>query len=552
MRGLGRFLVGHGLFLVVLAGAVAVRWIAVLGYPTVLWFGDSNTYLESALRFEPSPLRPGGYSVFLWLLKPFHSFLVVLAAQHALGVLTGLMVYALVWRAFRAGWPRRGVWLPGLVASLVSVPVLYDAYQIQLEHMLVSDGVFTFLLAAAITVVLWNAGGRGWGAPRTPDARPRRLSWWAGALAGLLISAAAMVRSVGLPMLIVLLVCMLVMRSGRRAMAAAVAAAAVPVALYMSWFHSVHGKYAITTTDKIWLYGRTVDFARCDIIKPAPDVAVLCRDHLPPEPGTAPAFQALWGEDSGFKQLPGWMYDPEANRIAGEFAMAAITKQPGDYARVIVRDTFRAFEWERKPYPRKSTVEEYEFPVGAALRDDHALRAYPYGGDTAEARVVEPYAGWMRDYQDRVFVRGPYLGVLMAVGLLGVLVRVRRLGGEVLLPWSVALALLVVPAATADFDYRYVLPAIPFAALGAGVTFSRRPRSRRPRAAAATPAGAKALSLEPPRTDPEPSRTEPEPQAEAEPRPSEPEPSPLEMSPPGPGDSADASGPAVADTKVGS
>lgn len=477
LRGLGRCLLGHGLFAVVLAGAVVIRWIAVRGFPSVLWFGDSNTYLEGALHFEPSPLRPGGYSVFLWLLKPFHSFTAVLAAQHALGVLTGVMVYALVWRAIRAAWPRRGVWLPGLVASLLSVPVLYDAYQIQLEHMLVSDGLFTFLLAAGITVALW---------------KPRRMSWWAGALAGLLISAAAMVRSVGMPMLIVLLVCMLVMRSGWRAMAATVAAAVIPVALYMSWFNAAHGKYAITTTDRIWLYGRTADFARCDIIKPDPEVAVLCRDHLTPVPGTAPAFQALWGDDSGFKKIPGWMYNPKANELAGEFAMAAITKQPGDYARVVVRDTFRSFEWERKPYPRKSTVEEYEFPVGAALRDDHALRAYPYGGKTAQARVVEPYGEWMRDYQDWAFVRGPYLGVLMAVGLLGVLVRVRRLGGEVLLPWSIALALLVVPAATADFDYRYVLPAIPFAALAAGLAFARRPRP-----AAAPPAAAEASSPEP-------------------------------------------------------
>jgi hypothetical protein len=457
-RGLGRFLLAHGLFLVVLAGAVAIHWIAILGFPSVLWFGDSNTYLEGALNFEPSRLRPSGYSVFLWLLKPFHSFLVVLVVQHALGVLTGVMVYALVWRAIRRAWPR-WAWLPGVVASLVTVPVLYDAYQVQLEHLLVSDGLFTFLLAAGVTVAMWR----------------RRMSWWAGALAGLLVSCAAMVRSVGLPLLIVLVVCMLVRRSGWRALAATVVAAVVPVVLYMSWFHSAYGKYALTTTDRIWLYGRTADFARCDIIKPKPDVAIFCRDHLPRDPRTAPAFQALWGDDSAFHKLPGWMYNPRANELAGEFAMAAITKQPGDYFGVIVRDTFRAFEWEREPYPRKSTVEEYEFPVGASLRDDQALHAYPYGGKTAQARVVEPHGQWIRDYQDWAYLRGPFLGAIMAVGLVGVIVRIRRLGGEVLLPWSISLALLVVPAATADFDYRYVLPAIPFAALSVGMALARRP-----------------------------------------------------------------------------
>ncbi|REE98391.1 hypothetical protein [Thermomonospora umbrina] len=468
LAGLGRLSSAHGLFLLVVVGAVAVRRVAVLGYPSVLWFGDSAGYLESAVRLRPSELRPGGYSLFLWLLEPAHSLRWVVVVQHALGVAIGVLVYVLVWRAARAALPSRR-WLPGLVATPFAVPVLFDAYQIQLEHLLMADLLFAFLLTAAVTVVLWR----------------RRLGWWTGALAGLLMSCAAVTRSVGLPLLLVLLVCMMARRAGWRAMAAAVIACAVPVLIYMSWFNSVHGEFAFSKSDNIWLYGRTVDFADCAQIRPRPEVAILCRENVPRDPRVAPAFAALWQPESGFRRLPGGIDDPRANELAGEFAWAAITKQPGDYVGVIVRDTFRAFAWEREPYPTPWTAAKYRFPEGASLRETDATWAFAYGRDTAVPRVVEPHGEWMRDYQSRFYVRGTVLGAFLLVGLGGMLIRVRRLGGPVLLPWSFSVALLVVPAATADFDDRYVLPAIPFAVLAAAMALIPERRGAEPSAPSA-------------------------------------------------------------------
>ncbi len=37
----------------------------------------------------------------------------------------------------------------------------------------------------------------------------------------------------------------------------------------------------------------------------------------------------------------------------------------------------------------------------------------------------------------------------------------------------ISVALIVVPAATAEFDYRYVLPAVPFACLAAAMAVGR-------------------------------------------------------------------------------
>ena len=63
-------------------------------------------------------------------------------------------------------------------------------------------------------------------------------------------------------------------------------------------------------------------------------------------------------------------------------------------------------------------------------------------------------------------------GLILLAGLGGLVLAWRRLGGEALLPWTISLALIVIPAATAEFDYRYVLPAVPFACLAAVIAFS--------------------------------------------------------------------------------
>jgi hypothetical protein len=105
-------------------------------------------------------------------------------------------------------------------------------------------------------------------------------------------------------------------------------------------------------------------------------------------------------------------------------------------------------------------------------------------------------------YQRVVFTYGPLLAVIFLVGL-GGLIGVRRRGwqvkslrlhwaprGTTMLPWVSAVALLVFPILLADFDYRYLLPAIPFACLAAGLAFAPR------RAAPAAPPSPSAPSAE--------------------------------------------------------
>jgi hypothetical protein len=78
------------------------------------------------------------------------------------------------------------------------------------------------------------------------------------------------------------------------------------------------------------------------------------------------------------------------------------------------------------------------------------------------------------------YTYGPLFGLILLTGLGGV-IRIRFRGLPRLawsrrkgsmLPWVTAVVLLVFPIAVADFDYRYLLPVLPFACLAAGLAFA--------------------------------------------------------------------------------
>jgi len=191
--------------------------------------------------------------------------------------------------------------------------------------------------------------------------------------------------------------------------------------------------------------------------------------------------------------------------LADDFSKRAIMAQPGDYLRVVASDFFRVFKWNRTVFPDRDTYEQYEFQAKpSALPDwrmsqdktaDQEAAAYERG--RAGTQVAEPFAGIIRGYQDLVYMRGSLLGVILLIGLGGMIPRWRRFGGAALLPWITAVGLLLAPAATAEFDYRYVLPTTPMACLAAALAFtpevrawyaSRFRRRRKAEAAADMPA----------------------------------------------------------------
>ncbi|WP_068927333.1 hypothetical protein [Planobispora rosea] len=465
------FLYRHRVFAAVLAAAFLLRMVAMLGYGPALWFNDSYEYVSGAVYPDrPSALRPNGYSFWLLLLRPFHSFALVAFTQHLMGLTVGGLVYALL---------RARFGLPGWAATLAAVPVLFDAYQIQLEHMIMSDTMFTLLVVGVVTLVLWH----------------RTVSWKLGALIGLLLALTALTRSIGLPILALVVVYLMVKRAGWKPIIAMVTACALPVAGYMAWFASAHGPFAMTSSDGAILYMRTSLFADCNKMevdkREELELALLCISD-PPEKRHFSGQKYLWWAENGQRFHAfgtGRTFTPAMNRTAGDFAKRAILSQPGDYLALVAGDFFRTFHWGRPRFPDAATYLQYEFrptdkvlpswPSPKGSTTDRDALTYDPSLPTVlideRPRVVgtdvhDPWAGFMQGYQQIIRLPGIVLGVLLLIGLAGVAARWRKLGGPVLLPWLAAFGLLLAPAATAEFDYRYVLPAIPLACLAAAVS----------------------------------------------------------------------------------
>jgi len=198
-------------------------------------------------------------------------------------------------------------------------------------------------------------------------------------------------------------------------------------------------------------------------------------------PNERPIAQSyIWTPATPLDRFPPNKFAPLPNKLAEDFAIRAIEAQPLDYAKAVFGDTWRVFGWPRQVFPQAATYDEYLFlPHGLPIPswDDANLGRYhsyaaAYVQGNPETQVVNPFAVIIRDYQKYVWLPGTIYGLILLAGLAGIVAAWRRLGGEALLPWAISLALIVIPAATAEFDYRYVLPAVPFACLAAVIAFS--------------------------------------------------------------------------------
>lgn len=460
-------------FTVALAAGAGLRLLAMLGYPGALWFsGDSYVYLGAALRLRPDLSKSTGYSLFLRALEPFHSLTLVTGVQHLMGLGVAVMIYAL---ARRSGVPPR--W-----ATAATLPVLLDGFMIEDEHMVMAETVFTFLVMLATLLMLWHS------------TSSRRMSWPVALLAGLLTGYAVTVRTEGLPVLVLFPVALLIrgLRAGgawRAWLVAGVMAVgcAAPVVGYAAWFHSRNGSWTLSRSDGFYLWGRVSSFAECSVIKPPASELKICPSGAPSS--RTPPGDYIWHAPQ-VHDIAGGPVSPANDTLLRDFAIRAVEAQPLGYLRAVLGGLALSVEWPRHKYPDPGTVSYYYFhltpqtipanhswiPGGTAYAD-----AVQYGHATP-SRVVKPFAILIAGWERVFYTYGPLFGLILLTGLGGMarirwrrgqlprLSRSRRAGS--MLPWVTAIVLLVVPIAIADFDYRYLLPVLPFACLAAGLAFA--------------------------------------------------------------------------------
>ncbi|HEY1625851.1 MAG TPA: hypothetical protein VGG16_18835, partial [Streptosporangiaceae bacterium] len=347
-----------------------------------------------------------------------------------------------------------------------------------------AEALFTVLIVAAALLILW------W----------RRPPLAALVLAGLMVGYAVTVRSEGLPVLVLfpLAVALRDWRRWRQWLAAGLLAAGclAPVAGYVVWFHSWSGTYGLTRSDGFYLWGRVSSFAECSVIKPPASELTICPSGTPSS--RTPPGDYVWHAQM-VRDLPGGPVSPASDSLLRGFAIRAILTQPAGYAEAVAHGLWLSVRWPREDYPDPGAVYYYSFhlqpqvipaghswiPGGTAYSD-----ALAYGHATP-SRLIKPVAVLVAGYRRLVFTYGPLFALIMLLGL-GGLVRIRRQPAGVrwylpfpvrfsvrwcrsgsMLPWATAVVLLVFPIASADFDYRYLLPVLPFAGLAAALPFAR-------------------------------------------------------------------------------
>jgi hypothetical protein len=436
-------LTNHRPFLFLLSAAIALRVTVFLAYQPVLPLTqDAYMYLERSSTLSLSgSFHPFLYPLLLHLLTASGSLVWVAVTQHVAGIVMGTLLYVLL----------RRLDIHPFLAMTGAVPVLFDGYQLNIEHHVLSETFSQLFVVVGLVSLAWST-------------RPHMLVV---AGAGCSIALSSLIRFPALSVIVAALAFGLLRRFGWARLGALILGFLLPLGAYAGWFRTSTGSTGITNRNGFFLYGRVVEFADCRAVEVPSELRVFCPRQT----------QGLRQKGLFTSGLPDDIRrDPGYNDEALEFSKRMILAAPGRYVSVVLSD-FSSYFKASDPYTREPGTAKWVF--GEINRQK---RRPPLAGRDTELRVhVDPtLAEFLRGYQDTIWTYGPLLALMLLLGmtggLLGLKGSVPRLGPVCWLFTLAALGLLLFPPVFGVYHIRYVLPAIPLAGPAAvlGLTVAMR------------------------------------------------------------------------------
>ena len=418
----------HLPFAVLFALGATLRVLVQIAYPQAYLINDSRGYVDAARTLLPQAGRQSGYAVFMRMVPEWHRLTTVTAVQHALGLVLAVAIYATLCRR-----------VPRWAAALAAAPVLLDPFQLNLEHYILTDFLFEFLLCAGLLLLVW------W----------RRTPTWAAAVAGALLGLSLATRGVGDLVVAVVVIVVAIGQARWRPALALLAAAVLPIAGYMTWYHHTYGAYSTGTFPAEMVYGRVMTAIDCRTLTLPREEQPLCKPA--PVERHAGVDWYVWNSQSAlasFVPPPG----RTTTSVVADFDRRAIWQQPARYLRAIVRDVVKGFAPQRTRAWTNRAPDNWLFATDVKRRKLVAELT----GDRAP-KMHSGLAGWLTA-DNHLYVPGPVMGLGLLLALISIAsLGTRRGGGQreaIALFALPCLLVLVTPAAVAGFSWRYQLPQI--------------------------------------------------------------------------------------------
>jgi hypothetical protein len=452
---------------VVIAAGLLLRALVWVTYdPAFLNNADTSAYLYMAAGdLFDDPVRTAGYPMVMRVLHDVTSDIdLVVAVQHLVGIATGVLLYLTV---RRIGAP---VWA-GVIAAAA---VLLSLDQILLEHTILSETQFAFLLVAAL-----YCGVRTLDEPRNLVGPLTSRHLWLAAT-GALFALTAWTRGLAAPLvpLAAVFVALAIPgpawhRVGRAALAGGAGMAVLLV--YFSLNAASTGTFGMAQASGWAIYARAAPFADCSQFTVPSGTEELCQT-IPADKRPGPDYYT-WRRQSPARQEIG--YPPAGDDSLRSFGVRAILAQPRAYASAVGRDFMRFF------FPsinRDQFLAGVDYDYLAMDRRDRAIErdlaaklATYYDPDGLD--VDEEGLETLTEFQQGLRVHPLLMLQGVILGALGIWFSSGRVRWALALLLGVSLVLLAIPSAIGTYNARYAVPLggplVACGAVGAWVLIAR-------------------------------------------------------------------------------